>query len=488
MTGSINSSFSEQTIKRPMFLVGLTCSRITARIGQTANLLALQGAFLPTMLKRSPLAVVFFLDEDSDLDFAEYAVRKFNGDLFFFRSNFIEGSRHGCTSYPCTRAFRSGDPITGESVPNTSIEFTQWVSRLFSPGLVPLTAPEELRRLFESDYPSVIGVDIDAPPGNAPKDKPFHIANSSLFAPFGLSVSRGTYVYRPADRQFLPLTVAYDQAIVAGIPTSAELDLADYEFFAGFSINTSLDDLAEKEIELVKQLRSSFDGRTAFANIHGNTATVYETTAQLEALTKPYFFVLNAADVTAGRWFIADDIERMHNLDELKRFVDRVIAGKEEYSIVSQPVVPEDTAGPLKKVVGLNADEWIINNKKDALVAVVGPSLYTRMLLQLLNETAKILSGVETLDVIVIEGPANDIPDYVPTIESYPVVYLWPSGKKDAPKQYTGPRKIEKLMEFLTASVTSPFEVPEYNATEVEEKIRLVIRPARKSAAATETK
>jgi protein disulfide-isomerase A1 len=145
---------------------------------------------------------------------------------------------------------------------------------------------------------------------------------------------------------------------------------------------------------------------------------------------------------------------------------------------VSEPIRAEDIDKPLKKIVGANFNQWVLENPKDVFLTFIGPaSPYCRFLLPVLNETAHLLQDVATLDLAFIDGVVNDLPEYLPDISTYPTSYLWPSGRKDAPVKYSGPRKVDKVLDFLTGSVTTAFELPEYNLTEIEGRIRLVLHP-----------
>jgi thiol-disulfide isomerase/thioredoxin len=296
---------------------------------------------------------------------------------------------------------------------------------------------------------------------------------------FNLNLTKGVYVYRPADRELIPFTT-FSEGIDAHLSFLSEVNLSDRPFFGGFAINLTHDDTAAQQISILKQLQWKYQNFVTFSAFYGPNAASYETAADLQGLTKPYFFILNASDLSGGRWLIYDDPARFQNVDELSKFVDSIIAGREDFSLISEPIRPDDVSRPLKKLVAANFDKWVLDNPKDVLVGFIGPKgAYCKFLMPVLNETAALLKDVQTLDIAYIDGGLNDLPEYVPEIASYPTVYLWPSGNKTAPVKYGGTRKVDKLIEFLTASVTNAFELPEFELSEIEDRIRATLHPSK---------
>jgi hypothetical protein len=434
---------------------------------------------LNNFLKQIPQTIVFFADEESDLDFGEFTIKTFRTSVVFLRAGPGIGASFGCKTFPCVVAFKNDKPLPFESPPLTAFGFLDWVSRVTASNVIPLTAPESLRKLFEGPQPALIGVDLTSRPTNLTNNKPFYTVNSSLLEVFGVSVPTGIYLYRPADRELVHYNGDYVKLSDAGISTASEIDTRSKRLFAGFSINTSTELYSQTEISLLKQLQAKYRNALQFANLHGTSAATYEAAAQLEAVPKPYFFVLNASDLSGGRYIIYNDPERLHSFSALSAFIDRIVAGEEPFTTVSEPVLPDDLSNPLKRLVGTSVEQFVLNGERDVLLGVTGPSLHTQVLLAVLNETAHLLAGIESLEIGVINGPTNDLPECVPAITTYPALFLWPAGRKESPLTYQGPRKVGSVIEFLTNGTGVAFQVPEYNAGEVDGRIMNAMRRSR---------
>ena len=463
-----------------MFLVlWALCARIKKSTGETAHLLPFSGEFLTGVLKKAPRAVVFFGGDLSSIDFADFGVHKYKNEILFVRSTQDDGKLHNCTAFPCILPFTKGHVISSiGQAPLRAAEFPRWLKLLMDIDVVRLTVPEELREVLNSDKPVVIAVEEEKRPKNIPKNETFYWTTSSTFESFGVTVEKGVYVFRPADRELVKVgSEKWESLIDAGVSWSGDIDTSKQGFFAGFDINTNEDDYSRKEIELLKVLQSKFGDHVQFTALHGKMAEVYEQVGQLETLPKPFFFCFNLSDLEGGRWLVTD-IEQMHDLETLTGFVERIVSGKEEFSVISEPIVSEDTAVPYKKLVGLNVEEFVLDKAGDVLVAFTtlkpGPC---KIMQAVLNETANLLESVKSLNFAWINCDANDLPEFVPGIESYPSVWLFPAGKKDDPVLYKGPRKVDKVIEFLTANAGVTFEAPEYDLEAAEARVHNVLHP-----------
>ena len=467
----------------PMFLLlSILGARIKKPTGEVAHVLPFTGDFLTGVLKKAQRAVVFFGESIDSIEFANYGIHRFKNDIIFIRSGKEDGAKHNCTAFPCILPFERGEVIRSVGpAPLRAAEFLRWLKRVVDPEIVRLTVPEELREVLGSQKPVVIAVDETKRPKQMPKTETLYWTTPETFATFGVNVEKGVYVFRPADRELVEFgKETWETLTDAGIMGEHEINTSRSGFLAGFDINKNEDDYGRKEIELLKALQSKFGENVQFTALYGNIAEAYEKVGQLETLEKPFFFVFNMSDLEGGRWLIYHDMDKMHDLDVLSKFVGNIVAGKEEFSTITEPVVAADTQALYKKLVSTNIEDFVLDRKGDVLVAFTtlkaGPC---KIMQAVLNETASLLKDVQTLDIAWINCDANDLPDLVPGIDSYPSVWLFPAGKKDAPVQYKGARKVDRVMEFLTANAGVTFEVPEYDLEAAEARIHEVLHPKR---------
>jgi hypothetical protein len=74
-----------------------------------------------------------------------------------------------------------------------------------------------------------------------------------------------------------------------------------------------------------------------------------------------------------------------------------------------------------------------------------------------------------------MNGPKNDIPNFLPEYSSYPLLFLWPWGQPDGdPIRYgSRPRTPEALFDFILENANIPgFAVPPYDKAETEALIK----------------
>jgi protein disulfide-isomerase A1 len=462
--------------------------RIKGRIGEMNNLILLFGKPLQDLIKKSAKCIVIFLEEDSDTDFLNFGIKKYKSEFVFIRALSHEAEPYNCISLPCVVAFANGKRIETPPLVHRAAEFVFWLRDLATAPNVKVEVAEELRLLLSGSEVTVFGVDMDAKPRNAPPDLPFYLVNASTFGELNVTVEKGLYIWRPADRELIPFAKGWKDLLDAGIQVADNVRHSGKAFFAGFIVDNHSPNTTT-EISVLKRLHAIFNEQVAFSLVHGETADVYSALGQFESLEKPFFFVFNMSDWEGGRWVIYDDNDRIHNPKALEDFLKSIINNKEPFSVVSEKLDLEVERHNVTRLVALNLESVVIGQTdKDVLLAVVGARCgFCPYLLHVLNEVAGLLKEIESLQIVSINGSRNDLPEWIGDVESYPVVRLWPAGQKDSPVEYKGPRKVNKVIEFLVANAGKPFEVPEYNLTEVEERIQELSHPKRKKETEKET-
>lgn len=461
-----------------MFLtLALFAVRIKRPSGETAHATVLVGERLSESIKQSKRSVLLIHDY-MDLAFADFGIRAYKDRISFIRAPQSEGNNYECTEFPCFRAFEDGTMITGLPEPeNTATGFVRWLKRVMRPEIVVLDVPEELREVIEGDEVAVIGIGVDKRPSNVPLSEKFFYTTSDVFEFFNVSVTEGVYVYRPADRELVDANgKKWEDLCNAEIAMNSKLNFTNKKYFAGFAIDRADDDACIKEMEIMKNLRKKHGNVMEFAPLYGKVADTYEEYGQLENLEKPFFFVFETDSLEGGRWLIYNDVERMHDETKVSEFIASIVAGKEQYSVITERAVPVAEQGLYRKLVATDLEEFI-GQDKDVLVAFTTSELGTPRVLQaVLNESARILESVGSIEFGYIDCHKNDLPESVPAIEAYPALWLFPAGKKDAPVLYKGFRKVRVVMQFVQEHA-NPFEMPEFNSDDADDHVHKVLHP-----------
>ncbi|EEQ87733.1 protein disulfide-isomerase A1 [Blastomyces dermatitidis ER-3] len=179
--------------------------------------------------------------------------------------------------------------------------------------------------------------------------------------------------------------------------------------------------------------------------------------------------------------------------DVIAKFIEDVLDGKVEPSIKSEPI-PESQEGPVTVVVAHTYQELVIDNDKDVLLEFYAPwcghckALAPKydQLGQLYAENPEFASKVT---IAKVDATANDVPD---EIQGFPTIKLFPAGSKDSPVDYTGPRTVKDLADFVRSKgkhgvdAYDPAKVPA-DGGDVTEK-PAAESPASTKAAEKETK
>lgn len=449
-------------------LLFLLSFRIKAPIGESANTPYYEGKSLIDKLKKSKRSVVFFIENGARLTYADFAIRKFKKEIDFIRSSASDGENFNCTSYPCAVAFEKGKKMPMGFGPYQPVQFLTWTESVLTPGFMKIRTPELLRALFEEMSSFIIGVDISERPKDFSKEQQIVSVSSDLLKFFNISVKKGIYLYRPADRELIDIK-HMKKASDFESPISDMRTYLDENttYFGGYFIDTKDDKATMEEIEILKKLAPKFKENVSLAIFYGDSQSKMLQKADIN-LKAPFFFVLEKSAIEDGRWVINDN--RLHDSEALEKFLTGIVDGTEDYSVISEPV--EDYTGvAFKKVVAANFNELVIENKEDVLIALTAPWCHhCNHFKPVLNEVAKLIEKTNSR-VYYIDATANDLPEAVPEIEGYPTLFYWPASDKSQPIQYDGERTVKDVLKFLSEHASVPFEMPEYD----EESIQAVI-------------
>jgi len=144
-------------------------------------------------------------------------------------------------------------------------------------------------------------------------------------------------------------------------------------------------------------------------------------------------------------------------VDEISKFIDDFEAKKVEVFIKSEPI-PEVNPGPVYTVVANNFKEMVMDNKMDVFVKYYAPWCgHCKTLAPIFVELAESLKHNPNLRLVEVDSTKNDIEGV--TINSYPTLYLYQSGKKKSPKKYEGGRTLSEMTTFLQENCINKVEV-----------------------------
>eukprot|EP00826_Nyctotherus_ovalis_P017541 TRINITY_DN1516_c0_g3_i3.p1 TRINITY_DN1516_c0_g3~~TRINITY_DN1516_c0_g3_i3.p1 ORF type:complete len:471 (-),score=189.02 TRINITY_DN1516_c0_g3_i3:60-1472(-) len=149
--------------------------------------------------------------------------------------------------------------------------------------------------------------------------------------------------------------------------------------------------------------------------------------------------------------------EGKFELKELEEFMDKY-GRKELKRFMKSEAVPKENPGPVYKVVGSNFKQEVIDNDSDVLVKLYAEWCgHCKRLAPIYVETAEELKNNKKLKLVEMDATKNDVEGV--TVKSFPTIFLFPAGKKDAPVKFDGTRTVEGFTKFLKETATNPVEV-----------------------------
>lgn len=458
------------------FSLFLLNQRIQNPLGEIYTIPQIGGPLLSEFLKSSKKAVVVFHDGNANLDFMEYGIASFHKNINFLRSTTEDGKAHNCTTNPCLKAFEKAKPIVTSPAPDTAAEFLLWLEEVMTPHRVSVKNVIHLQKLIDEKTPKVFAVDETSWPKHLPQNHTLYLCRSAIFEELGVTLKKGNYLYRPADRQIIELKKPYNELIQSSIVDPNIDSYLTKPFFAGYMINDETDKNSEMQIDILKILAGKLPNIT-FGPIYGQVADSLQKSGKLAFIRKPYFVVFETSDLEAGRWVVTNNKD-MYDVNHLEKFIKDIVSGAEDYTIISDDIQEYRVGNHYRKLVTNNFYEKVIEENVTSVVAFVGTNCPTCVDLALsMGEVSKIVMNT-SVKLYHFDVTTNDIPEYVPKVERLPMVFIWPQGKKeDAPAKLIGKRCVENIMKFIIRWTPEKLELPEYNATEIDNEIQKLLHP-----------
>jgi protein disulfide-isomerase A1 len=274
-------------------------------------------------------------------------------------------------------------------------------------------------------------------------------------------------------------------AKVASTPLIGEVGPETYSTYmaAGLPLAYIFAETPEEREEFAKELKPlalKHKGEINFATIDAKSFGQHAGNLNLKVGTWPAF----AIQRTEKNEKYPYDQDKKITVKDIGSFVDDFLAGKVEPSIKSEPI-PESNDGPVATIVAHNYKDIVIDNDKDVLVEFYAPWCgHCKALAPKYEELGQLYQSAELSKLVTIakvDATLNDVPD---EIQGFPTIKLFAAGKKDAPIDYSGPRTVEDLVQFIQENGSHKAEATVGEAVEgMADKLAEQAVAATKSAA-----
>jgi len=142
--------------------------------------------------------------------------------------------------------------------------------------------------------------------------------------------------------------------------------------------------------------------------------------------------------------------------ENLKKFVDDLLAGKLEPYLKSESLPEHNDVMPVKTVVAKNFKE-IINQDKDVLVEFYAPWCgHCKKLAPIWDELGEKLQD-EDVVIAKMDATANDVPPTF-SVTGFPTIFWIPKGRKDSPIRYNGGRELDDFIKYIAKESTNELD------------------------------
>lgn len=207
------------------------------------------------------------------------------------------------------------------------------------------------------------------------------------------------------------------------------------------------DDEKNDMINLFLPLAKEYRGKINFATID---ATLYGGHA--ENLNLQQSWPAFAIQETVSNKKYPFDQSLFIDYQKVSVFLSDYFSNKLSPSIRSQPI-PETQNGPVYVVVANNFQELVIDTPKDVLLEFYAPWCgHCKNLAPKYDSLGEIFMSNPELNskvmIAKIDATANDFDDTL-DVKGFPTILLFPANDKKNPVEYSGPRTVESLIEFI---------------------------------------
>ncbi|OHT12760.1 hypothetical protein TRFO_17305 [Tritrichomonas foetus] len=403
------------------------------------------------------------------LDFMDYAIFKYKENVSFARANYSLAADYDCSREPCILAFNEDRMLNIGEAPFDLTLFAVWAQHVFNPKSIRLNFTEQIRAFFNLEGVNVIGVDTEDAPSTIPSNLPFYSTTAKALSRFQINVPKGIYIYRHIDRQFIPYNGNFAEESKSIFSPPNIYQKSTKEFFSGFLVSDDQD--AQPEIDAITKIYAKHSAKTDFVLVSDRQGRDIISMGSLSKAHPPYFFTFHRDNFSLGRYLVFD--EKRFDSEFLDGYLTRIEQGKENFSHIS--AVLNDPPDATFRQVNTDTYHKTVNDpERDILVAITAPWCHhCKDFKPVLNISSQLLKN-EKVGFYWIDGTTNELPSDFPSFDGYPTLFLFAAKNKTA-STFDGKRTVSGILEYLHKEGSFNFTDPEFNQTEIDERL-LVLR------------
>ena len=456
-----------------MFLAFLLFFRIKDPVGEVMNIERIENktSFDEFINKFRRAVVIYFPEEKGwQMDFADYSIVKFKRVIAFAAATPKFAHERNITDLPNFEGFENGTKVEVPSFYPDAMGFSNWCYYFLGRRAIKIMCSEELRQLFESHKSVLICVDEAEHPSDFPKDQLIYEASSEVFNYFNITVEKGIYVYRAADRQLLKATqYNYKSLMKSYCVDLYDTDPYSKKYVAGYFLDLDNNSLIDEEVQILNKLGEKFQKNFHFAPLTGRPGMIYYKTGGFSHFTPPLFVVVESNN-PSKRWAI-NDFKKMHDVKYITKFIKKIESGKEPYTIISEEIESTD---PMK-IVTKEYFGKIKDDNSDSVVAFIKESIPNYIQVRETIKKCQEILRDNGVKFYFFDVSKNDYPQKVSQIERIPFLLEYKKGTAEKPSYYRGSYDVDPIINWVSKYSSTQFSIPSYDPqrvkTEIEEAV-----------------
>ena len=438
------------------FISSLAIFRLKGEYGFAANVRTLSGEELARYKNQNSNNVVIFADKYTNIEFADYAIEKFNKSISIVRAPTSEGNSTDCEGFPCIQCFKNNKKV-GPNAPLYLAGLLQWFNDITHPPVIELKHPEDIRILFNKPGSFIIGVDTNARPKSMKDSEILYTVSSRILQYFDINAKQGIYVYRSADRMFVRTSGNFRSYMKTPIVDPQNTNLTSKPYVGGYFLEGYNKEANEKEMEILTKLAFKFKD-VNFLPIGGGVSAIFNEIAKIDQLTFPLFLLLPSDNNNdTRRWVIQG--ENADNFDYVSNVIQGAINGSLKYHNVSEKIDPENkhqaTLNTIKDILAEN------NETCDTIIAYVSNYMDAGAWYKALMPVSADLINNSNVRFYVYDLSLNDPEEGFPQIDA-PSVLMYRKGTED-PIHYGGNQNIKDFIDWVCNKAENHPEMPKYS-------------------------
>jgi len=177
----------------------------------------------------------------------------------------------------------------------------------------------------------------------------------------------------------------------------------------------------------------------------------------VETTASPRFMMITFANDDVQKF----TMETAATKENVVKFVTDVLSGAIKPFLKSAEI-PTETDEAVKTIVGKTFNDVVINSNDNVFIEMYAPWCgHCKTLLPIFEELGALAKNIPNLTIGKFDATANEAEGV--SVKSFPTIFLYKAGSKNAPIPYEGGRDLESFKKYLTEQLGTQWDAKPAN-------------------------